>query len=152
MEKVILTKEQIVAIEDVRKFKNDSEILTLHKKEDEGWAQEWEPLNGIEYQKLEQALINGYQTKEDYVQELEKDADKRGHDTDNVNKPSHYTTGKIEVIDYIKDKLTPEQYVGYCMGNVIKYTSRWQHKGGLQDLEKAEVYLKWAIKAAKENE
>ena len=98
-------------------------------------------------------------TREEYTQYLEKNADKiarntpdYGHDTDNVNKPSHYTTGQIEVIEYIKDKLTPEQYVGYCMGNVIKYTSRWQHKGGLQDLEKAEVYLKWAIKAAKENE
>ena len=64
---------------------------------------------------------------------------------DAVNHPSHYNTGNIEVIEYIRDKLTPEQYVGYCMGNVLKYCSRWQHKDGLQDLEKAHVYLGWAI-------
>jgi len=64
---------------------------------------------------------------------------------DAVNSPKHYTTGEIEVIDYIKDKLTPEQFEGYCMGNVIKYVSRYQHKGGAEDLKKASVYLNWAI-------
>jgi NTP pyrophosphatase (non-canonical NTP hydrolase) len=65
---------------------------------------------------------------------------------DNVNKPKHYTSGKIEVIDYIKDKLTPEQYKGYLLGNVIKYTSRFQLKNGLEDLEKGRVYLDWLAK------
>lgn len=65
---------------------------------------------------------------------------------DNVNQPNHYTTGRFEVIDYIKDKLTPEQYEGYCIGNVMKYVSRYQHKGGIEDLKKAQIYLDWAIK------
>lgn len=63
----------------------------------------------------------------------------------NVNQPSHYTTGEYEVIDYIKDKLSPDQYEGYCIGNVIKYVSRYEHKGGKEDLQKALVYLEWAI-------
>lgn len=152
MGKVILTKEQIAAIENLKDGGWDDEhIIKIHKIPGE-WNGIWGCLNGLSVVELHRVLQYGYQTKEDYIQELEKNADKCEHDTDNVNKPSHYTTGQIEVIDYIKDKLTPEQYVGYCMGNVIKYTSRWQHKGGLQDLEKAEVYLKWAIKAAKENE
>ena len=67
--------------------------------------------------------------------------------SDNVNHPSHYTIGRIEVIDYIKDKLTPDAFVGYCMGNVLKYCSRWEHKGGLEDLKKAQVYLNWAIES-----
>lgn len=66
---------------------------------------------------------------------------------DRVNHPSHYTTGKYEVIDYIRDKLTQEEYTGYCVGNVMKYISRWRHKGGLEDLEKAKVYLTWAIES-----
>ena len=70
---------------------------------------------------------------------------------DVVNHPGHYTTGDIEVIDYIRDKLTPEEYQGYCIGNVMKYTSRWRHKDGPQDLEKALVYLKWAIESAKKS-
>jgi len=70
---------------------------------------------------------------------------------DAVNKPKHYTTGNIEVIDYIKDNLTNELYEGYCIGNVIKYVSRYRNKGGVEDLEKAAVYLKWAIEVKKED-
>ncbi|MDP4105297.1 MAG: DUF3310 domain-containing protein [Bacillota bacterium] len=60
---------------------------------------------------------------------------------DEINHPSHYTTGKIEVIDYIIDKLTGDQFEGYVIGNVFKYCSRYQHKGGYQDLKKARWYL-----------
>lgn len=66
---------------------------------------------------------------------------------DRVNHPSHYTFGKIEVIDYIRDKLTPEEFLGYCEGNVLKYVSRWEHKGGLEDLQKARGYLDWMIES-----
>lgn len=64
--------------------------------------------------------------------------------SDPVNAPSHYT-GKIECIDYLRDKLTKEEFTGFCMGNVLKYSSRWRKKDGLQDLKKAKVYLEWAI-------
>ncbi len=67
---------------------------------------------------------------------------------DKVNHPSHYTFGDIEVIDYIRDKLTPEEFQGYCNGNVMKYISRWRHKGGSEDLKKARVYLNWMIDSA----
>ena len=70
----------------------------------------------------------------------------------NVLKPKHYTHGDIETIDYIRDKLTQEEFVGYCIGNVIKYTSRYRLKGGKEDLQKASVYLKWAIDAYAEND
>lgn len=63
---------------------------------------------------------------------------------DPVNAPSHYT-GKIECIDYLRDKLTKEEFTGFCMGNVLKYSSRWRKKDGVQDLKKAKVYLDWAI-------
>lgn len=68
---------------------------------------------------------------------------------DNVKQPKHYTTGKYEVIDYIEDKLSQTQYEGYCIGNVIKYVSRYRLKGGVEDLEKAKVYLGWAIESKK---
>ena len=60
---------------------------------------------------------------------------------DNVNHPNHYTQGKYEVIDYIEDKLSEEELQGYCVGNVLKYVSRFKHKNGLEDLKKAEWYL-----------
>ena len=60
--------------------------------------------------------------------------------SDNVNHPIHYM-GKVEVIDYIEDNLTPEQFEGYLVGNVMKYMSRYQKKNGLEDLKKGSWYL-----------
>lgn len=48
---------------------------------------------------------------------------------DKINSPAHYTAGGIETIDFIKAKLTKEQYEGYLLGNIIKYSSRIGLKG-----------------------
>lgn len=64
---------------------------------------------------------------------------------DNVNSPNHYTAGGIETIDYIKAKQSPEQFYGYCTGNILKYVSRARFKNNLEDLKKAKVYLDWLI-------
>jgi hypothetical protein len=37
--------------------------------------------------------------------------------------------------------MTPEQFEGYLLGNVIKYISRYRHKNGIEDLRKAKVYI-----------
>ncbi|WP_224723114.1 DUF3310 domain-containing protein [Paenibacillus vietnamensis] len=63
---------------------------------------------------------------------------------DNVNHPSHYTAGGIETIDFIRAKLTQEEFAGYCKGNVLKYVARANHKGGMEDLSKAAKYLEFA--------
>jgi hypothetical protein len=63
-----------------------------------------------------------------------------------INHPSHYAGTKIEVICYIEDKLTTEQFEGYCIGNVLKYVSRYRLKGGIEDLKKADWYLRRIIK------
>lgn len=58
---------------------------------------------------------------------------------DNINHPSHYTQGNIEVIDYIEDKR-----FGYHLGNVIKYISRAglkESSSKVEDLMKAQWYL-----------
>lgn len=61
---------------------------------------------------------------------------------DNVNQPKHYTFGSVECIDAIKAALTPEEFAGFCKGNVIKYTWREKQKGGKEDLRKAAFYLR----------
>jgi len=65
--------------------------------------------------------------------------------SDNVNSPRHYTTGNIEVIDYIQDNLQGG-FESYCIGNVIKYISRYKHKNGVEDLKKSRFYLERVIK------
>lgn len=62
-------------------------------------------------------------------------------DDDNFISPSHYKVGGIETIDYMQAKMTSEQYEGYLLGNIIKYTSRYRHKNGVEDLRKAQWYL-----------
>lgn len=61
--------------------------------------------------------------------------------SDNVNHPTHYTNGEIECIDAIKSALTPDEFRGYCKGNVIKYVHREKYKGGDEDLQKARWYI-----------
>lgn len=60
---------------------------------------------------------------------------------DKVNNPRHYTNGELQCIQAIEAALTPEEFRGYCKGNVIKYTWREKYKGGTQDLKKATWYL-----------
>lgn len=60
---------------------------------------------------------------------------------DNVNHPAHYTSTKIETIEIIQDKLTPEAFEGFCIGNVLKYLTRYRQKNGVEDLKKARWYL-----------
>lgn len=58
---------------------------------------------------------------------------------DEVNHPSHYTDGKIEVIDFIEDK-----GLNFHRGNAVKYITRAGKKNKkkeVQDLQKAIWYL-----------
>lgn len=58
---------------------------------------------------------------------------------DVVNHPSHYNTGKIEVIEFIED-----QRLDYPLGNTVKYICRAGRKDAtkeIEDLKKAAWYL-----------
>ena len=69
-------------------------------------------------------------------------------DNDPVNHPNHYTSGSIEVWDFIVDK-----DLDFLRGNIIKYVSRAGKKDPeheKQDLEKAMAYLKKALEAVDE--
>ena len=61
---------------------------------------------------------------------------------DPVNAPSHYTQHGIETIDAIEGSMSEECFKGFLMGNVIKYVTRYEHKGKpVEDLNKAIYYL-----------
>ena len=61
--------------------------------------------------------------------------------TDQVDQPEHYRQGEIECIDAIQAALTPDEFRGYCKGNILKYVWRERHKGSLESLKKARWYL-----------
>lgn len=64
--------------------------------------------------------------------------------TDNVNSPAHYNQGGVECIEALKAALG-DKFIGFLVGNVLKYCWRYQHKNGLEDLRKAQYYLNRAI-------
>ena len=68
-------------------------------------------------------------------------------DNDTVNEPKHYRLDGlgIESIDVIKAVLREDGFKAFCRGNALKYLIRADHKGGVEDLEKARVYLNWEI-------
>lgn len=65
--------------------------------------------------------------------------------SDAVNHPKHYTQGEIEAIEAIQSALTREEFRGYLKGQVMKYTWREGHKGGVEDLRKAAWYLELLV-------
>jgi hypothetical protein len=64
--------------------------------------------------------------------------------TDSVNSPSHYTAGKIEVIEVLEDWVqhAPDARVGSLQWQCLKYLSRmWLKKDPLEDAQKSLWYL-----------
>lgn len=53
------------------------------------------------------------------------------------DKSTYYDAGGIEVMAIIKAKLTSEQFKGFLLGNIMKYSLRLNYKGqALRDCEK----------------
>ena len=67
---------------------------------------------------------------------------------DTVNHPPHYNKGGLEAIDYIEQQLE-DGFADYLEGNVLKYIHRWRYKNGIEDLKKAEWYLKKLIETSR---
>ncbi len=59
----------------------------------------------------------------------------------------HYKDMKIQPVEFIL-----ANDLGFCEGNIIKYTCRYKQKGGVEDLEKVIHYAQMLIDKVKENE
>jgi hypothetical protein len=73
-----------------------------------------------------------------YVKSLNKKSDP------DIRQQKHYNQFKIQPITFIvENKLT------FCQGNAIKYLLRHSEKNGVEDLEKAKVYIDYMIEEIK---
>lgn len=61
--------------------------------------------------------------------------------------PAYYSRFKIQPLDFIA-----VNNLDFLTGNIIKYVMRHDAKNGLEDLQKAKVYLERLIKQTKEKE
>jgi len=96
---------------------------------DKSPAEEWDAVN--KRRRAQARRVN---------EELNAEKKASQNDKDAIN-PSHYKGNGIECIEYIKERLNRDAFLGYLNGNVIKYTHRWQDKNGIEDLRKARWYL-----------
>jgi hypothetical protein len=72
---------------------------------------------------------------------------------DNVNHPSHYTSGEIECIDALESATVNLSGIeAVCTANAIKYLWRWKRKNGIEDLKKAQWYIDKLINKLEEKE
>lgn len=72
-----------------------------------------------------------------------------GEQADMVNHPPHYQRGGVECIDMIR--ATVQDLTGleaFYAGTVLKYLFRWKNRNGVEDLRKAEWYLRELIEYA----
>jgi len=60
---------------------------------------------------------------------------------DVINAPDHYHKGGIDVIGFCEGKLSSERQAGFFQMNILKYTTRYTEKNGVEDLRKAKFYL-----------
>jgi len=68
---------------------------------------------------------------------------------DKIN-PSHYRTDTIECIDAIEAMLTPEEFIGYLRGTIMKYDWRYPNKNGIEDLNKGQWFRNKLLAKEKE--
>ena len=103
----------------------------------EGWAKDLhEDRKNIEdnFDKLHQKR---YENKSNDVSDNQQDV---------VNKPSHYTYGKIEIIDIVEQVTAAyPTNIAFSIGNALKYICRAPFKNGVEDLKKAVWYLNRCI-------
>lgn len=65
---------------------------------------------------------------------------------DQVFNPKHYNKADIECIDAIEAATLSKRGIeAVCVANVIKYLWRYEDKGGLRDVKKAQFYLEKLI-------
>lgn len=59
-----------------------------------------------------------------------------------ITNPTYYKNDNGEdLITYFVKNFTREQFVGFMVGNIMKYITRFEGKNGLEDLDKAKEYI-----------
>jgi len=69
------------------------------------------------------------------------------HENEEVTNPKHYVGLGITPLEYIT-----ANELDFLEGNIIKYVTRYPHKGGVNDLLKARTYLEKLIEREVEKE
>lgn len=69
-----------------------------------------------------------------------------------ITKPKHYHRGGIDVIGFAKQNFSFEEVKGFFRINILKYSTRYDEKNGVDDLIKANDYLQMLKEWEEEHE
>lgn len=75
--------------------------------------------------------------EDNFVEEYCKRSTQNNED---ATSPTHYSRWKIQPLDFIS-----QNGLDFLRGNIIKYIMRYDAKNGVEDLQKAKVYLEKLI-------
>ena len=91
--------------------------------------------------------------KERTLAKMNGKKEKKEATVDLVNHPPHYNKGGMEVIEVIELVTGGQGFIGYLLGNILKYLLRFEHKGKpIEDLKKARWYLDKLISVVSDKE
>lgn len=130
-----LTEELIGKVGTIKSVISSSEIEV-------DWDQKTEYTSGVMESNLTLLLPTPMQIVNDYHKDKVYKGDPYGQQVGG----SHYKSMKIQPVEFI---LANE--LGFCEGNIVKYTCRYKQKGGVEDLKKVIHYAELLI-AKLENE
>ena len=86
--------------------------------------------------KLKVSVPLVYKAKQEYIGKLSAEYGREPEANTRQEGGNHYKTLAIQPWDYII-----QNNLGFLEGNIIKYVTRWRHKEGVQDLQKARHFL-----------
>lgn len=114
------------------------------------------PLTVLEIDEQDLCLVRDDKTNRTLIiQKYVIESIRKKHDqpesTSKVHHPNHYNQNGMEVWDVIEAFTSNLSGVeAFYAGNAIKYILRWDKKNGVEDLEKAKVYIDKIIEGRKE--
>lgn len=71
---------------------------------------------------------------------------------DIISNPKHYCTGTFECIEVMLETQGVEATKDFCVCNAFKYIYRHRNKNGIEDIKKADWYLKMYLELVKSQE
>lgn len=146
-EKLKQERSKIPMVDDCLKLSKEIEKLTFEK--------EMMKKGNEKFKKVNERLRNENQELKKDLQELKEafpmtvnkilygkgELKVEKEDTDNVNHPSHYETGKFECIEVMQEVFGIGAVINFCKCNAFKYVYRMDRKNGTDDAKKAIWYL-----------
>jgi hypothetical protein len=87
------------------------------------------------------------QKMEDSIKQHQEQKAEQCKPEEKVQHPLHYGGDTpYEVIKVLRNWFSEDQFEGFLVGNAIKYLARYRKKNGVEDVQKAEFYVKYLEK------